>query len=116
MRTINAKNYYEILKKQAERLLPEADYSCAIPVHTQRTEIGQLRKTIHYERFFFVMNNYNFNIEHVYGVEKWLGYNDYDFNYYKYVCIIHPTHLVAQLSNVYELLEIPWRAFIHWNL
>lgn len=105
MQTINAKDYYKILKKQAERLLPDSEYKYVVSTQKQHLEIDHLKKTVHYERFFFVLNNYDFSIDHVHGVKKWLGYDEDDFTYYKYLSIIHPTHLLAQLSNVYELLE-----------
>jgi len=105
MQTINAKNYYEILKKQADRLLPEAEYNCMISPAKQQKEIEHLKNTLHYERFFFVVNNYDLSIDYVHGIKKWLGYSDKDFSYYRYVSIIHPTHLLAQLTNVYGLLE-----------
>ena len=105
MQTINAKSYYEILKQQSSRLLPATEYSYMVPVAKQQEEIECLKNAVHYERFFFVVNNYDLNIEQVHGVKKWLGYSDKDFSYYKYASLIHPTHLLAQLTNVYGLLE-----------
>ncbi|HRH61115.1 MAG TPA: LuxR C-terminal-related transcriptional regulator [Chitinophagaceae bacterium] len=103
--TLTPKSYFEILKAQSERLLPEPFYTHSVSEKEQQKEITILKNTIHYEKFFFVINHQKFITEHVHGVHRWLGYNDRDFTLMKYFSIVHPSHLVAQMTNVYELLE-----------
>ncbi len=103
--TLTPKSYYEILKSQCERLLPEAAYTYTISEAQQHKEVALLKNTLHYEKFFFVINNEKFINEHVYGVQKWLGYTDREFTLLKYISLVHPSHLVAQMTSANELLE-----------
>jgi len=98
-------SYYEIFKAQAKRLLPNEYYEPAVAVEKQLTEIQHLSDSLHYERFFFVINYHEFSVQQAHGVNKWLGYNDEIFTLKKYYSIMHPAHLVAQMTIGYELLE-----------
>ena len=105
MQTLTHKSYYEILKSQTERLLPEAAYKGVVPATLQLKELELLKNTLHYEKFFFVINHQSFTTEEIHGVKRWLGYSDTEFTIKKYFSIIHPAHLVAQMTSIYELLE-----------
>ena len=103
--TLTHKSYYEILKSQAGRLLPEAEYTGIVTAAQQAKEIKLLKNTLHYEKFFFVINHHSFITEEVHGIKRWLGYAEKEFTIKKYFSIIHPAHLIAQMTSAYELLE-----------
>jgi DNA-binding CsgD family transcriptional regulator len=105
MQTVNWQRNYEILKIQAERLLPENVYNKMVPEEMQKKEIELLKKTLHYEKFFMVINNNRFVTEHVFGINRMLGYREEDFTLKRYYSIIHPSHLVSQATRDYVLLE-----------
>jgi hypothetical protein len=66
------KELLSMYKNQAARLLPEPEYTKVIPVEEQLTELQHLRETIHYERFFFVVNLHKMEIEHVNWIKRLL--------------------------------------------
>jgi hypothetical protein len=68
-------------------------YEPIISEMTQQDEIENLKKTVKYEQFFFVLNIIKRKIEHVHGIAEWLGYADSTFSFQDYIKIIHPRHL-----------------------
>jgi hypothetical protein len=52
-----------------------------------------------------VINNNRFITEHVFGIHHMLGYREEDFTLKRYYSIIHPSHLVAQVTREYVFLE-----------
>ena len=108
------KELLAMYKDQAARLLPEPSYKKMIPHEEQITELQHLKDTIHYERFFFVVNLHQMEIEHVNGVERWLGYNEKNFNFLKYLSLIHPEHCPAHNITSVTLIEGLMRG--DWNI
>ena len=102
---LNPKEMYSLYKAQSNRLLPELSYKKAISNEQQKKEIDLLAETIHYERFFFVLNLQHMEIEQVHGISKWLGYPDKTFTVQKLVQIIHPQHLAAHHISATFLIE-----------
>lgn len=86
---------YELYQEQRNSLLPLSEYTKVVSLEEQQKEIQLLKETIHFERFFFVLNLHDLKLEEVHGVEKWLGYSDKDFTILKFLQIIHPSHLEA---------------------
>jgi len=73
----------------------------------QDKEINLLKETLENERFFFVVNLLNFEIEKIHGVQKYLGYSEKDFTFKKYWNhLIHPGKQVLKLlaRHMYETL------------
>ncbi len=68
-------------------------YEPIISESVQLNEIENLKRTVNYEQFFFVLNIVKRKIEHVHGVAEWLGYADSTFSFFDYIKIIHPRHL-----------------------
>lgn len=68
-------------------------YEPLISEPIQQNELDDLKRTVKYEQFFFVLNIIKRKIEHVYGIADWLGYADSTFSFYDYIKIIHPRHL-----------------------
>lgn len=68
-------------------------YESIISEDIQQNEIQNLKKTVKYEQFFFVLNIVERKIEYVHGIADWLGYADSTFSFYDYIKIIHPRHL-----------------------
>jgi hypothetical protein len=93
--------YYD----QSARLLPETFYEKEILGEEQLRELTHLRETISYERFFFVVNLQKMEIEHINGVGKWLGYNEGEFNFFRYLKIVHPAHVAMHTLSSKAMLE-----------
>lgn len=73
---------------------PESEvYEPIINEVIQQNELEDLKRTVKYEQFFFVLNIIKRKIEHVHGIADWLGYADSTFSFYDYIKIIHPRHL-----------------------
>lgn len=102
---LNPKEMYNLYKAQSEKLLPEFTYKKAVSQDEQNREITLLKETIHYERFFFVLNLHQMEIENAHGIAKWLGYPDKTFTVQKLVQIIHPQHLAAHHISATFLIE-----------
>ncbi|MGC4038817.1 MAG: hypothetical protein QM764_22865 [Chitinophagaceae bacterium] len=102
-------------REQASRLLPDIEYKKMIPYQEQMTELSYLKETIHYERFFFVVNLHKMEIEHVTGVKRWLdGYEEKEFDFLKYLSLIHPEHAAAHNITSITLIEGLMRG--DWNI
>src|SRR3982750_3749174 len=101
MHTITAKSYLQIFKAQAERLLCDRDYNLMVNPEDQQREIEKLKQTLHYEKFFFVLNHAEYSIEQIFGLQTWLGYKESEFDIQHYFGVIHPSHMVAQMTVAY---------------
>ncbi|WP_304234835.1 hypothetical protein, partial [Jiulongibacter sediminis] len=77
----------------------EFSYEPLISEERQVLEIEKLKNCIPYEQFFFVVNLTKKVTEHQNGMEEWLGYNNLQFDLYKYFSIIHPRHL-SSINNL----------------
>jgi len=56
-----------------------------VPVEEQQKEIRLLKETLmNGERFFFVINMLNFEMEEAHGIQKWLGYGQKEFSLREY--------------------------------
>ncbi|MBE7170162.1 MAG: hypothetical protein INR73_06210 [Williamsia sp.] len=100
----NIKSIYDSYKALSQKWLPEPAYTKMVSQEEQNREIQLLAETLHYDRFFFVINLHDCKIEHVHGVERWLGYPDKDFTLLKFLQIIHPSHLGAHHLTATQLI------------
>ncbi len=75
----------------------------------QIREIELLKETIGGERFFFIVDMPNFEMNQCYGVSRWLGYSDNQFSLMQYWDkIVHPSFkksLLLLVMQMYELLS-----------
>lgn len=94
------------LKKQSDRLLPDVGNNSMVSAATQQEEIELLKRTLHYEKMFFIINARTLTIEQANGVVRWLGFGEEQFTIEKYYSIIHPSYLAAQMAGTYELFEV----------
>jgi hypothetical protein len=101
-------------KDQSARLLPEKEYEKMIEAEVQEAELFHLRETVQFERFFFVVNLKKMELEHVTGVKRWLGYEDSDFTFLKYLSLIHPEHVAPHNITSTTLIEGLMRG--DWNI
>ncbi len=89
-------NFLQIALEELNKRYPaDARYDFLVDKSTQETEISNLKKTVKYEQFFFVLNLPERKIEHAHGIGEWLGYADGSFALFDYFKIIHPRHLAA---------------------
>ena len=102
---LSPKEMYKQYQEQSNMLLPALTYKKAVSEERQRKEINLLKETLHWDRFFFVMNLHRMELEQVHGVRKWLGYPDETFNVQKLLQIIHPNHLPGHHISATFLIE-----------
>lgn len=77
-----------------DKLYPqETNYMTVVSNEKQKQEIQNLKESIKYQQFFFVLDLVNRRVIHTHGLKKWLGYDDDNFTLLKYLTIIHPRHL-----------------------
>lgn len=87
-------NILEQIIAMLNKHYPENElYEPIISEAIQQNELDDLKRTVKYEQFFFVLNIIKRKIEHVHGIADWLGYADSTFSFYDYIKIIHPRHL-----------------------
>jgi hypothetical protein len=88
----------------------EKDFNKITPVVPESEhvrEINLLKQNIENERFFFVVNLLDFEVEYVHGISKYLGYSEKEFTFRKYWNdLIHPTKQPLKLlaRHMYEML------------
>ena len=104
MTKLTAKEMYELYQRQRDELLPLPEYNKVVSAEKQKKEVQLLKETVHFERFFFVLNLHDLRLEHVTGVGRWLGYPDKDFTILKFLQIIHPSHLEAHYLTASVLI------------
>ncbi len=89
-------NFLQIALEELNKRYPQdAEYDFLVDKATQENEIENLKKTVKYEQFFFVLNLPERKIEHAHGIGEWLGYADANFSLFDYFRIIHPRHLAS---------------------
>lgn len=82
---------FEYLKNYVLTLMPKPPVNYVVTQAQQQREIESLKATIGGRRFFFVVNLENFELEHVYGINRWLGYSENDFTMKWYLeHLVHP--------------------------
>jgi DNA-binding CsgD family transcriptional regulator len=99
-------NFLQLALEELNKRYPQdAQYDFSVDKTTQDTEIENLKKTIKYEQFFFVLNLPERKIEHAHGLGEWLGYADANFALFDYFRIIHPRHLAALNMSAQSAFE-----------
>lgn len=81
---------YEVFREHVLSLVPPHPIEYSVTAEQQQKEISLLKDTLGSRRFFFVTNLENYELEHINGIERWLGYSERDFCMKKYLDIIHP--------------------------
>ncbi|MFT3824726.1 MAG: hypothetical protein QM731_12430 [Chitinophagaceae bacterium] len=78
----------------------------AVTEEAQLREIALLKETLGGERFFFVVNMLNFEMEHAHGVQKWLGYSEKEFTLKQYWDqVVHPGSKKSLLLVVQQMYQ-----------
>lgn len=101
------KTNFDVLKDDIISLFNE-DHNkiqLVVSLEEQTKEISLLRETLNNERFFFVVNLLNFEIEQIHGIQKYLGYPENEFCYKQYWNhVIHPGKQALKLlaRHMYE--------------
>ena len=96
------------LRDQLAGLLPPGKpYHAVVARDLQQKALEALDEEITHERFYFVFNLLTCELEHVKGVERWLGYSGKDFTVGRYLGSIHPgqsiqLNLIA--ASMYRIL------------
>lgn len=87
---------YQFALKKLDTLYPKnKNYNLIIDTKTQQLEIENLKHTIKYEQFFFVVDLLERKLKHVHGISDWLGYADHTFSFFDYFKIMHPNDLAS---------------------
>ncbi len=77
-----------------------------VPLEKQQHEVDLLKETLGSERFFFVIDLLNFEIQEVYGIQKWLGYSEKEFSLKQYWNqVMHPSRKQSLLLIARQLYE-----------
>jgi hypothetical protein len=114
LKILTPRQLHAFYQSQAAELLPQISYNKMVPIAEQEEELRHLKETVHYERFFFIMNLHKMQIEFPNGIERWLGYNERDFSLLRYLEIIHPSHTAAHYITSVKLIEGLMRG--DWNI
>jgi DNA-binding CsgD family transcriptional regulator len=101
---------FDVLKKRVLSVIP-ADLDLNQVVVTpeqQQRELAFLKETVSNERFYFVVNMPDFELQHATGIQKWLGYPEKDFSLKKYWdYVAHPARkgsLQLIVEGMYAML------------
>lgn len=109
---LSPKQMMAVYKDMAARLLPKQEYKKVIPAEEITKELSLIRDSIDGERFFFVVNLHTMELEHVCGIQRWLGYSDSDFSMLDYLKIIHPAHAaihrITSVQGIQGLMRGDW--------
>lgn len=81
------------LAKKAITRKKYLDIPEAVSIEEQQKELESMKEVVLHEKFFFVVSSTEMQIEHIHGVERWLGYSEVEFTLEKYLSIIHPSYL-----------------------
>ncbi|MHA4844531.1 hypothetical protein ACX0G7_10225 [Flavitalea antarctica] len=105
----NLKTDFDSLKDDIFLILTRNAFDSNFKVSTldQQREIGLLKQTMNNERFFFVVNLMDFELEEINGVSRYLGYSERDFTFKRYWNgVIHPGKEALKLlaRQMYEIL------------
>lgn len=75
-----------------------------VPKDDQHQEIELLKQTLGGERFFFIVDMPEFEILQSFGINRWLGYSDNDFNLDDYwENVVHPQSKNSLLLIAHQL-------------
>lgn len=93
---MNTQDFLTKFRNLIDELYPlDAKYDGIVSYEKQLEHIESLKKSISYEQLFFVLNLENRQIEHAHGLEDWLGLHSSQFDIYRYLSIIHPSHYLS---------------------
>ncbi len=99
-------NYYsdfDALKNLVIQIFPPQLDKLCVTAQQQQLEIDSLKRTIGSERFFFVVDLVNFEMRDNFGIQRWLGYNEKEFNLKKYWAIVHPGRQKSMINVAIQL-------------
>src|SRR3982751_5534357 len=69
----------------------EINKNLVVSLEEQQREVDLLKETLGSERFFFIVDLLNFEIQEVHGIQKWLGYPQKEFSLKQYWNqVMHP--------------------------
>ncbi len=77
-----------------------------ISTEEHQHELASMQEVVPYEKFFFVVDTVNQQIELVHGVKRWLGYDDEKFTMMDYFSKIHPTQMTFLIHLAKVSFEI----------
>lgn len=87
---------HQFALKKIDELYPKhKKYELIIDEKVRQSEIENLKHTIKYEQFFFVVDLLERKLKHVHGISDWLGYPDHTFSFLDYFKIMHPNDLAS---------------------
>ena len=95
----------EYFRSLTAKYLPLPMYNKQVTEEMQLNEIELLKETVRYERFFFVLDLHHWKIRDVYGVDRWLGYSQEEFDMQKFLSIMHPVQAQAHNASATILIE-----------
>lgn len=102
---LTAKELLNLYKKLSVPLLETDQENRMVSEESQTAKFNSLKAALEGEGFFFVVNLHTMTIESVYGVEKLLGYPDHNFDFYRYLNIIHPSHVFPHTESSRAALD-----------
>lgn len=71
----------------------------------QDIELNYQSRMTRGERFYFVVDLFNFEITHKGGLQRWLGYPENDFSYKRYWTLLHPSSQKAVMMITRQLYQ-----------
>lgn len=78
-----------------------------VSLEKQQQEINLLNETLGNERFFFIVNLLNFEIQEVHGLQRWLGYSEKGFTLKQYWNqLMHPGQKQSLLLIARQMYEV----------
>lgn len=81
---------FDKLKNYVINLLPDKTNKHIVSPRLQKEELLSLERTIGGQRFFFIVDLTTFEIIHLAGIERWLGYPEKEFTLKQYWKLVHP--------------------------
>jgi|GEM_PF-2959751 len=116
---LTTKELLNLYKLTAVPLLEVAEDNAMVSEERQAAKFNSLTAALEGEGFFFVVNLHTMELQDIYGVEKLLGYSHHSFDFYRYLDIVHPSHVYpnteaskATLTGLYKG-EIPLHFYTH---
>ena len=94
---------FDLLKNSVTSLFHTTPDKLCVTPQLQQFEIESLKRTLGSERFFFVVDLVQFEMTEACGIQRWLGYNEKEFNLRKYWSIVHPGRQKALMAVAMQL-------------
>lgn len=94
---------FDSLKTHVISLFDSIPDDLAVDPGDQEKEIELLKQTTGSGRFFFTVDLVNFEIDHCFGVQRWLGYHEKEFTLKQYWNTIHPGKQMSLMSVAMQL-------------